>query len=145
MPSIAEVESILSKYYVVQPPKHLLMLDRPAVGFMDGLCFFKGLQPKWRRDIVIIAPQGDDETVLHEAVHANFGFEEALTDKLGKILVLKHRVIESMPRLKQLWTTFRGRRIRYEPCPGCPICLNLPAMLIRPPAGARPRHFILAE
>lgn len=140
-----EFESILSKYYVIDPPSHLLMLERPAVGFSNGLSFYKGLQPKWRGDIVIITPQGDDETAIHETIHANFGIGELFTNPAAKILVVKHRMIERLPILKNLHLRFRNRKIHYELCGGCMLCQDLEELLIRAPPRAKPRHYILAK
>lgn len=144
MPSVEEIERILSEYYVISPPKHLMMLERPAVALTDGhLCFFKGLQPKWRNDVMLLTPQGDDETVVHETMHANFGTEELITDRLGKLLVKKYRALERFPRLRDLWLGFRGRNVRYELCSGCELCADLGNLMVRAPRGASPRHYVL--
>lgn len=142
----AQVEDIMSKYYVVDPPKHLLMLERPTVGFHgEHLNFFKGLQPKWRGDVMILTPQADDETVIHESIHANFGTGELITDRLGKLLVVKHRFLSQRPFLNDLFVRFRGRGVHYQRCSGCHMCQNLGDVLIRAPPGGRPEHYVLME
>jgi len=142
MPSPEEIESILSKYYVVSPPKHVFMLERPAVAFTDGLAFFRGLAPSWRKDVAIITPQGSDETVLHEALHNNFGLSEIITDRAAKVLIMKHRFMERHPLIKDLTPK---RRVHYELCHGCKLCSDLSALLIRSPKGASPQHLVLVE
>jgi len=142
MPSREEIESILSKYYLVDPPKHVFMLEKPAVAFTDGLSFFKGLAPSWRKDVAIITPQGDDETVLHEPLHNKYGLSEIVTDRVAKVLIMKHRLLERRPLLNSLAPK---REVHYEVCHGCQLCSDLSSLLIRSPRGASPQHLILKE
>lgn len=141
MVSKEELESILAKYYVIDPPKHAFMLDKRTVGITNHhLSFFKGLQPKWRHDVIILTPDGDDESVIHECFHANFGTEELVTNRLGKLLVKKHRLQEMFPNFPKI---LPSRSVHYELCPGCPLCADLAKLLIHKPPGGEPKHYIL--
>lgn len=142
MVSKEELEKILSTYYVISPPRHVFMLEKPAVAFTDGLAFFKGLAPSWRRDVAIITPQGNDETVLHEVIHNSFGLSEVVTDRAAKVMIMKHRLMERRPLLKSLTPK---RKVHYEVCQGCQLCRDLSSLLIRSPKGASPQHLILKE
>jgi len=138
-----QVENVLNKYYVIEPPKHLLMFDRPAVGFYgDHIAFYKGLQPKWRGDVIIITPQGDDETVIHETLHANYGASEPVANWGGKILVIKSRILDMFPNIRDLFLMFRGRDVHYQRCYGCQLCNNLGEIFIHVPPGAHPQHYV---
>jgi len=137
-----EVQEIFNNYYVVDPPKHVFMLEKPTITFSkEGhFSFFKGLQPKWRRDVIILTPDADDETVIHEALHANYETEEFITSRLGKLMVLKHRFLRKLNR-----GSLRKRDVRYIECKGCNLCSNLKELLIHPPLKARPKHWILKQ
>lgn len=117
------IENILSKCYIITPPHDIISLDRPlAHPYIDGMhinaTFFAGAQPSWRGDIVILAPQATDETLLHESIHARFGFGELLTYPLGKIARARTRMLERRPLLKELVLRFKGRKVKYKLCHG---------------------------
>ena len=119
------------------------MLDRPTVGFSgNNLAFYKGLQPKWRRDVIVVTPQGDEETVLHETLHANYGAPEPVAAWGGKILVIKSKLLNMFPTVKDLFLAFRGRDVHYQRCYGCQLCNNLQDMFIHAPPGAKPEHYV---
>lgn len=141
MLTVGQIEDVMSKYYVVDPPKNLILLDKPAARIVgESVVFYKGLQPKWRGDVVILTPLDDEETVLHEQFHAQYGVPEPVADVLGKFFVKKIRVLSRRPVLKSL---SRTRNVHYTQCSGCEICQNLGQLMMQAPPGARPQHYLL--
>jgi len=145
------LESIFAKYYIIDPPKNVLVLDRPAAtinrqGFGYSAQFYKGLQPKWRGDLIIVTPQGDDETVIHETLHAQFCAEEPLANVGGKVLILKHRILERGGIVsKILKVRVKERTVNYQLCHGCSLCRDLSQLKLYTPVGAQPTHYVLVD
>lgn len=144
------IEDVFAKYYVIDPPKNILVLDKPAVS-MHGqtLVMYRGLQPKWRGDVIILTPQGDDETLIHETLHAQYFTNEPLTNVAGKILVVKYRISKRFKRFfirhKKRFSvrTRRGRTVNYQLCSGCFLCNDLTQLKMYAPQGANPMHYVL--
>ncbi len=138
----AYLEKIFSRYYVVDPPKNIIVLDKPAVSVRgSSMSVFRGLAPKWRNDIIVITPQGNDETLLHEAFHAQFGAGESAARVVGKLLVVKTRFID---RSNFISSRFRGRTVNYQRCPGCELEKELDkTLLIISPPDSNPIHYKL--
>ncbi|GAI48435.1 unnamed protein product, partial [marine sediment metagenome] len=67
------------------------------------------------RDCFIKYPKANSETVIHEVIHANFGFGEEVTQPLAKIMDLKQRMMARFPLVKGLLT----RGINYQKCGSC--------------------------
>lgn len=141
------IEKIFSRYYVVDPPKHVIVLDKPAVSLHgETMVAYRGLQPKWRGDVVIITPQGDEETILHETLHAQFLAGEPLAHIGGKILVVKHRLLERSSFLSNIFQIrHRGRNVNYQQCSSCSLCDDLTQLRLYTPQGARPKHYVLND
>lgn len=146
------IEQVFAKYYVIDPPKNILVLDKPAVA-MHGqtLVMYKGLQPKWRGDVIILTPQGDDETLIHETLHAQYFSKEPITNVAGKILIMKYRASN---RIRQLFTRpkrflnirlKRDRNVNYQLCSGCFLCSDLTQLKMYAPKGANPMHYMLVS
>ena len=151
------IEDVFAKYYVIDPPKNILVLDKPAVS-MHGqtLVMYRGLQPKWRGDVIILTPQGNDETLIHETLHAQHFSSEPLANVGGKILVVKYRILsrrskrweKSFFRLSKsrfLSLLFKDRTVNYQLCSGCFLCSDLTQLKMYAPKGANPMHYMLVS
>jgi len=121
--SIDEIEAIFEEYRVIQPPKHIIVYDcyieLPYDEEDPAGTIYRGLQPNWRDDMIILSVEGDDETVIHEALHANYGTEEWFTYPAGEWLIKKYRgegLIGKLPHSRRV--------IKYDLCKGCSICDN---------------------
>lgn len=144
------IEDVFAKYYVIDPPKNIIVLDKQAVS-MQGqtLVMYRGLQPKWRGDVIILTPQGDDETLIHETLHAQFFTNEPITNVGGKILVVKYRLSKQFKRFfvrqkRRLNLKLRkDRTVNYQLCPGCYLCSDLTQLKVFSPKGAKPIHYLL--
>lgn len=93
---------------------HLMIVNEEVHEKLNGMAYFKGLQPKHRQDVFVLTPQASDETVPHELVHT-LGLGELAAYPLGKILVWKYRVFKNFPMLKSL----RSSPMKYQKCSGC--------------------------
>ena len=136
------IESVFSTYYVVDPPKNVVVLDKPVVSVDHSgqvATFFKGLQPKWRDDVIILSPQGDDETLVHEQIHAQYRAREFGANALGKLFIVKYRM------LKQLRQQRKIRDVRYQRCNGCVLCDDLSQLLLVTPPGSNAKHYKLVS
>lgn len=112
---LGEAEEILGCFHMLRAPEHLIMIKEPVHETVDGVAYFRGLQPKHRSDVVVITPQATPETVPHELVHADLGLGELAAYPLGKILIWKYRVLRNLPMLKSLIAP----RVKYQKCSGC--------------------------
>jgi len=112
---IHEVEEILGMYRALKAPKHIIVTEEPVRQQLNGDIFYRGLAPKWRRDVIVLTPQAIPETVVHENLHANFGLGEEITYPLARLLIVKYNIIQLFPRLKRLLV----RPVKYELCQGC--------------------------
>jgi len=139
--NIEDIERLLNEYYVILPPDHIIILDRPAVGISPYLAVYRGLQPKWRPDIIILTPLADEETVLHETLHT-YGLGEFGATYGAKILLIKHKILEAFPRLRELRLKIGGKRVHYQLCSGCELCRDIwHTLMLHPPPGAKPKHY----
>lgn len=110
-----EVESILGCYPMLgSRVSHLIMIGESVHERVNGLAYFKGLQPKHRSDLFVLTQQSSDETIPHELVHT-FGLGELAAYPVGKILVWKHRVLRNFPTIKSLVSS----PVKYHKCSGC--------------------------
>lgn len=112
---VREIEEILGLVRFLQAPKNLIITNEPVYQAVNGQIFYRGLQPKRTGSSMVLTPQANDETVLHEALHANFGVGEAIATPLAKILVWKARILKQFPLVKSLVQ----REVRYHKCDGC--------------------------
>jgi len=117
---IRDVENILGLHRGLLAPSHVLICNEEVVEKKDGHTVFRGLQPKNRRDVIVLTPQADAETVVHETLHANIGLGENLTYPLAKILTIPRNwakktlgIFKDGPLLPRLII------IRYKKCSGC--------------------------
>ncbi len=139
-----EIEEILSNCFVVEAPMHVLVTNLPLVHSKYGraggatLHFFRGIQPSWRSDVVILGPEATGETLLHEAIHANFMFREVLTYPLGKILWIGNRIRRN--RMLGL----RMKDVKYVECSGCMLCSRegLRSLRVRVPEKGKVTHYV---
>lgn len=111
---LAEVESVLGCFSTLRVPRHLVMIKEPVTEQMDGIAYFRGLQPRHRSDVIVITPQATPETVVHEVVHAQFGFGELMTYPLARAWARKYYLLRSIcpPCLQK-------KRVEYQKCSGC--------------------------
>jgi len=137
-----EIERIFSQYYVVDPPKNVLVLDKPAVAFKgQSLQFYKGMQPKWRGDVIILTPSADDVTVIHETLHAQYSASEMFAYPGGRLLAIKYRMSNVFKKALR-----PRRKVKYKECYGCDLCRDMASQLkIYMPIGANPKHYKLVK
>ncbi|HDN18279.1 MAG TPA: hypothetical protein ENF41_04380 [Candidatus Bathyarchaeota archaeon] len=112
--TIKDVEEILGLYRILPKPKHVIMTHESVIAKTDGHVVFLGLQPKWRKDVIVLTPQATPETVIHETLHT-MGFGELGADILGKVLVVKYEITRNFPLLKRIIS----RKVEYTRCYGC--------------------------
>lgn len=131
---LAEVESVLGCFSTLRAPRHLVMIKEPVTEKVDGLAYFRGLSPKHRHDTIVITPQATPETVVHEAIHAQFGLGEFATYPLARAWVRKYNLLRAvcLPCLKK-------KRVEYQKCPGCGEFA-----LLHERYGGRAEHYIRA-
>lgn len=119
--SIEEIEAIFEEYRIIQPPKHVVVIDAlfslPDDDSDPEGTIYRGLSPNWRDDMIILSLEGDDETVIHECLHANYGTEEWFTYPFAEWLVKKHNKnnwLKHIPKSR--------KDVEYYLCNGCSIC-----------------------
>jgi hypothetical protein len=93
---------------------HLIVVNEDVREKLDGMAYFKGLQPKHRSDVFVLTPQASDETVPHELVHA-LGLGELAAYPLGRMMVWRYRVLRNLPTLKSLVSS----PVEFRKCSGC--------------------------
>jgi len=107
--NIQEVSDILGVCRFLRAPKHVFITDEPVYEERNGRAFYRGLQPKGRRDVIFLTAQSDLTTVPHESWHAMTGLGELTAYPVGRIVAAKYELIKNFPRLKALVS----RRIEY--------------------------------
>jgi hypothetical protein len=108
--NIQEVSDILGICRFLRAPRHVFITDEPVYEERDGRAFFRGLQPKGRRDVIFLSAQSDLTTVPHESWHAMTGLGELTAYPFGRIVAAKYELIKNFPRLKE----FLSRRVEYR-------------------------------
>lgn len=108
--NIQEVSDILGVCRFLRAPRHIFITDEPVYEERNGKAFYKGLQPKNRRDVIFLSAQSDITTVSHEAWHAMTGLGELTAYPVGRIVAAKYELIKNFPRLKSLFS----RKIEYR-------------------------------
>lgn len=142
MLTIEDIERLLNEYYIIVPPDHIIILDKPVIGLKPFLAVYKGLQPVWRPDIIILTPLADEETLIHEILHT-YGFGEFIAYHGARILLIKNRLLKNFPLLRELRLRILGRKVRYQLCNGCELCTDIYRSLrLLPPPGSKPRHYV---
>lgn len=133
---LSEVENILGSYPVLGSRVNNLIIIKEGVHErINGMAYFKGLQPKHRSDVFVMTQQASDETVPHELSHT-FGFGELAAYPIGRVMIWKHRVLNNFPTLK----SHAASPVKFRKCSGCEEF----ALLHQRYAG-RAEHFIRAE
>ena len=112
---VREVEEILGCYRSIRPPHHMIFTQETVTKQVDGSIYYRGLQPRFRGDVMVLTKDAIDESVVHEALHANFGVGEAIATPLAKIFIWRARILKQFPLVKSLVQ----REVRYQKCPGC--------------------------
>lgn len=110
---IYEVEEILGAYPLIPKPRHVLIVKEPVREWVDGYRYYRGLQPTFRSDVIVLSAQATDETVLHEVMHS-LGFGELGASLLGKLLIKKYEVLGRGFLGDSIWGS-----VRYAKCQGC--------------------------
>lgn len=111
--NVTEVEEILGMSRLPKP-KHLIFAQEEVVQKLNHSIYYRGLQPKWRGDVMVLTPSAVDETIPHEALHC-LGFGELVAGIGGKVLAWKARVLKSFPLVKSLVQ----KNVKYTKCSGC--------------------------
>lgn len=109
---LSEIEEVLGCFSMLRVPNNLLVVKEPVHERVDGLAYFRGLSPKHRNDTIVITPQATPETVVHEAIHAQFGLGEIGTYPLARALVQKYFLTRFIPILG-------SKKVKYQRCAGC--------------------------
>ena len=98
---IKEVERVLRCTRFLPLPKHVIIIDEPVTEkFSHHVIRYAGLTPKWRRDTIILTSLADEETIIHETLHAGFGLGEVGATVLGKLLKWRAK-FRVFPRLRE--------------------------------------------
>lgn len=105
---ISEVEAILRTHPFLKKPKYVFMIEEPVTARVNGMIVFKGMAPKWRKDVIILTPYATHETVVHEILHI-MGLKEAGASMISKVLRTLRSFIPSVMRSE----------VKYIPCSGC--------------------------
>ncbi len=109
MITIKDVERVLSEHPWLPPPKHVFFIPEDVTyETPHGEVVFRGLQPSWRPDVIILTPRATQETVIHETLHT-LGFGEELT----------HRLAPKLLKLRKAVPPVMLRRVKYVKCPYC--------------------------
>lgn len=108
--NIQEVSDILGVCRFLRAPKHVFITDESVYEERDGKAFFRGLQPKGRRDVIFLSAQSDLTTIPHESWHAMTGLGELTAYPVGRMVAAKYELIKKFPRLKALIS----RRAEYR-------------------------------
>jgi len=107
---IKEVERLLKTsgfFTKLFLPKHIILIDEPVTeNFSHQIINYAGLQPKWRKDIIIITSLGNSETVFHEWAHT-LGLGEFGANLIGKVMSRFKGRRASMPKLLDFDFTYR--------------------------------------
>lgn len=100
--NIQEVSDILGVCRFLKAPKHIFITDESVYEEKDGKTFFRGLQPKDKRDVIFLSAQSDITTVPHESWHAMTGLGELTAYPVGRAVAAKYEFVQMFPRLKAL-------------------------------------------
>jgi len=108
--NIQEVSDILGVCRFLRAPKHVFITDEPVYEERNGKAFFRGLQPKSRRDVIFLSAQSDLTTIPHESWHAMTGLGELTAYPVGRMVAAKYEFVSRFPRLKDTLT----RKVQYR-------------------------------
>ena len=109
MLTIKDVERVFEEHPWLKPPKHIFLIPEDVeYKTARGKVIFRGLQPSWRPDVIILTPRATEETVIHETLHT-YGLGEEPVHRLAPKILQFRRVIPAVLR----------RRVKYEKCNGC--------------------------
>jgi len=109
MITIQDVEKVFRNHPWLRPPKHVFFIPEDVeYETAYGKVLFRGLQPSWKPDVIILTPRATEETVIHETLHT-YGLGEEPVHRLAP-KILKFR--KTIPALIQ-------RKVRYKKCSGC--------------------------
>jgi len=143
-----QIEYLLSEFYIVEPPEHIIILDKPAahISHSGGLAVYSGLQPKWRKDLIILTPLADEETLFHEIIHT-YGFGELGATVLGKFFAIRSRIRSRFYKMwpRELQIKFPRRQVTYERIDIPNLKQWLEQMHILVPHDANPVYFRLKK
>jgi len=112
--NISEVSEILGLCHALVAPQHVFITEETLIGKMNHMASFRGLQPRARGDVIFLGKDADSTTPIHETLHAQFGFEEALTVPLTRIIHRKYEIVSKFPLLKNILM----KPIKYKECFG---------------------------
>lgn len=99
---IKEISEILGLCRPLRLPKYVLVTDERIYEQRNGRSYFRGLQPKNRRDILILGSDADSTTVPHELWHCVTGLGEASAYPIGRMMARKNQLVSMFPRLRGL-------------------------------------------
>jgi len=110
---IDEVEEVLGVSRLPKP-QHIFIVNETVWGEVDGQVLYRGLQPKEKKNTILLTPHAIDETPAHEIGHT-LGLGEFGASVVGKLSAMKFRVLSHFPIVKSL----TERSVKYEKCSGC--------------------------
>jgi len=110
---VADILGLCHALRILGLPKHIFVTEEKIRDSKSGT-YFRGLQPKNRRDVIFLSGQADSTTVPHEVWHALTGLGEATAYPIGKALQMKHRIFSKFPMLKQI----RSKPVKYKEVKG---------------------------
>jgi len=101
---IEELEKILSLHPFLPKPKYIVEVDELLFASIENyIAIVKGATPKWRRDMIVVTPLSDHETVVHEVIHT-LGFGELAAEIGGRVL----------SRLRNIIPPIVNKNVSYE-------------------------------
>jgi len=101
---LEELEKILSLHPFLPKPKYIVKVDELLFASTENyIAIVKGATPMWRRDMIVVTPLADHETVVHEVIHT-LGFGELAAEVGGRVL----------SKLRDIIPPIVSERVSYE-------------------------------
>lgn len=103
---IEEVSEILGLCHFLKAPKHIFITSEVVSGKLNGVVFYRGLQPKAKADAIFLSAQADQTTPVHETLHT-LGLGEFGSGVLTRVIMRKNTALQNFPYLPR-------KPIRYQ-------------------------------
>jgi len=120
---ITDIERILGLRRLVYPPRHVIIVRERVVERLNSelVRIYRGIAPKGEKDVIIITPDAIEETVVHEALHKNYGVGEVVAYPLARVLLftkgwiplkVRYRLCAECEEFKELHEEY-GRKANH--------------------------------
>lgn len=98
---IAEVSQILGLCNFLKVPKHVFITNEAISSNEDGaVTFYRGLQPRLKKDSIFLGQHMDPSTPIHEALHT-LGLGEFGADVATRLLMRKNVALRNFPEIQK--------------------------------------------